>query len=132
MGNMQFFHSVAGIKQRFQSEGLIYFTPAGRRGFHSRILPRVYGGRVFVESVKSPSGVRWYAVKIVEWSERFGYSIDTIGDLMTTTNPNSAKRAARKLGDMCALDQVPDYLEYGMSDNLAYAIGFVNDDKGTE
>lgn len=124
---MQFFYTTDALKQKFKNEGLIYFTPAGRRGFYSRVAQRVYGGRVFIELVKSPGNIRWYSVKLVEWSPKYGYTIETVGDLMTTTNPNRAKRAAKALGDLCTAGEVPIYLAYGMSKELAKRVGFTNE-----
>jgi hypothetical protein len=128
---MQFFYSTSVIVQVLNNQGSHYFSKAARKGFGSRLLGRVYGGRVFVESVKSPSDDRWYSVKCVEWSPKHGYAIETIGQLMTTTEPEVAKRAAKKLGDLCNAGQVPDYFEYGDSDRFAQLIGFTNETHST-
>lgn len=124
---MEFFYSTNAIVQTLNTQGSHYFSKAARKGFGSRLLSKVYGGRVFVESVQSPSGDRWYSVKCVEWSPKYGYAIETIGQLMTTLEPEVAKRAAKKLGDLCNADQVPEYFEYGDSDRFANLIGFTNE-----
>lgn len=131
--SMQFFYTVNAIKQVMNNEGSHYWSRAACKSFGSRVLDRVYGGRVFVESVRmDETRPRWYSVKCLEWHEKYGYQVVTIGELMTTTNVERAKQAAEALGDLCATDQVPEYMEYGVSDALAKRIGFTNEEAESE
>lgn len=118
------FDSVPSIRATMDSQGSYYFSPDTMRFFNARPLDKVYGGRVFVESVRPPDGERHYAIKLVEWSPDNGYTIQTIGELLTSTSSDAAKSCASVLGAMCHRGEVPLYLEYGDDDRLAEAIGW--------
>ena len=86
--------SIDEIKQRHREVGGHFFDDPTMRFFDSRISSRTYGNH-FVTSECSPSGLRRYTVRRIDWETG---DISTVGHFHEYDTLGEALGVARRLG----------------------------------
>jgi hypothetical protein len=84
--------SIDEIKQANEDAGQCWFSPDTMRFFRTRLSHKLYGGKFFVTSEESPSGIRLYSVRRANDDG----SVSTVSDFHSLTS-----RDAHALAAMC-------------------------------